>query len=149
LLHSHVKVEAANESDANALIPAIEDTVKRGLAPQELLADSLYGSDDNVEKAKELGVELVSPVMGSQANKISLSEFKFSGSDEIIACPEGQKSQRIKTGKQGGKIVRFNKAVCDLCPRQKGLMLGCICFNFSAIDTDLIAVQKSFFHLKL
>jgi hypothetical protein len=117
-LITHVKVEAAHESDANALIPAIEDTAQRGLAPQELLADSLYGSDDNMEKAKELGVELVSPAMGSQTHQISLADFTFSGSDEMIACPEGQKPQRTKTGKRGGKIVHFDKAVCDLCPRQ-------------------------------
>jgi hypothetical protein len=117
-LITHVKVEAAHESDANALIPAIEDTAQRGLAPQELLADSLYGSDDNMKKAKELGVELVSPAMGSQTHQISLADFTFSGSDEMIACPEGQKPQRTKTGKRGGKIVHFDKAVCDLCPRQ-------------------------------
>ena len=117
-LITYIEVEAAHKSDANALIPAIEDTANRGLAPQELLADSLYGSDDNVEKAKELGVELVSPTMGSQTHKIGLADFSFTGSDEIISCPEGQKPQRIKTGKQGGKIVHFDKAVCDLCPRQ-------------------------------
>ena len=117
-LITHVKVEAAHESDANALIPAIEETAKRDLAPQELLADSLYGSDENVEKAKELGVELVSPTMGTQTQVISLADFLFSDSDEIITCPEGQTPQRIKTGQQGGKIVHFAKAVCDLCPRQ-------------------------------
>jgi hypothetical protein len=117
-LITHVKVEAAHESDANALIPAIEDTARRELAPVELLADSLYGSDDNVEKAKKLGVEVVSPTMGTQTQSTSLADFTFSGSDEIITCPEGQKPQHIKTGKQGGKIVHFAKAVCDLCSRQ-------------------------------
>ncbi len=58
-LITHVKVEAAHESDANALLPAIEDAAKRELAPAELLADSLYGSDDNLEKAKEMGVRWV------------------------------------------------------------------------------------------
>ena len=38
-LITHVKVEAAHESDSNALIPAIEDAAKRELAPEELLAD--------------------------------------------------------------------------------------------------------------
>src|SRR5208282_6881465 len=55
-LITHINVEAANESDANALLPAIENAGTRELAPTELLADTLYGSDDNVEKAKELGV---------------------------------------------------------------------------------------------
>jgi hypothetical protein len=117
-LITHVKVEAANESDANALLPAIEDAANRELAPTELLADSLYGSDENVEKAKELGVEVVSPAMGSAPEGIGLAEFTYSDADEMVACPQGQKPQRIKAGKKGGRIVHFDKAACDSCPRQ-------------------------------
>ncbi|MHB1397173.1 MAG: transposase [Trichloromonadaceae bacterium] len=117
-LITHVKVEAAHQSDANALLPAIEEAAKRELAPAELLADSLYGSDDNLEKAKELGVELVSPAMGRAPDGISLADFTFCDRDEMIACPQGQKPQRIKTGKKDGKIVHFDKANCDNCPRQ-------------------------------
>lgn len=115
---THVKVEAAHESDSNALIPAIEDATKRELAPEQLLADSAYGGDDNVEKAKELGVEVISPTMGTQSQAIGLADFDFSDSDEITACPEGKKPLRTKTGKHGGKIVHFDKALCDHCPRQ-------------------------------
>jgi len=117
-LITHVAVEAAHQSDANALIPAIEDAAKRDLAPTELLADSLYGSDDNLAQAKDLGVEVVAPAMGTVPEGISLADFTFSADDEILSCPQGQKPQRIKTGKQGGKIVHFNKADCDHCPRQ-------------------------------
>jgi IS5 family transposase len=117
-LITHVKVEAAHESDANALLPAIEDAAQRELVPEELLADSLYGSDDNVEKAKELGVDVVSPTMGTQSHKIGLAEFIFSDRDEITACPTGQTPQRTKTGKHGGTIVHFDKTLCDTCPRQ-------------------------------
>jgi hypothetical protein len=117
-LITHVKVEAAHESDANALLPAIEEATKRELAPTELLADSLYGSDDNVEKARELGVEVVSPAMGSAPEGISLADFTFSDTEEMTACPQGQQPQRTKTGKKGGKIVHFDKATCDSCPRQ-------------------------------
>ncbi len=46
-LITHVNIEPAHESKAHALIPAIESTKPSGLAPKELLADSLYGSDDN------------------------------------------------------------------------------------------------------
>ena len=126
---THVKVEAAHESDANALLPAIEDTKKRELAPEELLADSLYGSDDNLEKAKDLGVEVISPTMGTQSQSISLADFAFSDSDEIIACPEGKQPLRTKTGENGGKIVHFDKALCDFCSRQS--------------DCPVIRVKKS------
>ena len=117
-LITHVKVEAAHESDSNALIPAIEDATKRELAPEQLLADSAYGGDDNVEKAKEHGVEVVSPTMGTQSQAIGLADFVFSDSDEITACPEGKNPLRTKIGKHGGKIVHFDKAVCDFCPKQ-------------------------------
>jgi len=117
-LITHVKVEAAHESDVNALLPAIEDVAKRDLAPTELLADSLYGSDDNVEKAKELRVEVIALAMGSAPEGISLADFTFSDAEEMIGCPQGQTPQRVKTGKKGGKIVHFDKATCDSCPRQ-------------------------------
>jgi hypothetical protein len=58
-LITHIALETACKSDAHALIPAIESTKNRGLAPQEVLADSLYGSDENLAAAKELGVNVV------------------------------------------------------------------------------------------
>ncbi len=117
-LITHVNVEAAHESDAQALLPALEDVEARELSPTELLADSLYGGDENVEKARKHGVEVVSPTMGEQSHAISLADFHYSESDELLSCPMGQTPQRTKTGKNGGKIVHFDKATCDLCPRQ-------------------------------
>lgn len=117
-LISHIKVEAANESDANALLPAIEDAGKRDLAPTELLADTLYGSDDNVEKANELGITVIAPVMGAKESPLALADFIFSDTDEIIACPLKQAPIKTKTGEHGGRKVYFDKAVCDRCSRQ-------------------------------
>ena len=119
-LITHIKVEAANESDANALLPAVEDAAKRNLAPTELLADTLYGSDDNVEKAKELGITVIAPVMGAKESAIALADFMFSDTDQIIACPLQQASIKTKSGKQGGTTVYFDKATCDTCTRQSG-----------------------------
>ena len=117
-LITHVEVEAAHESDANALLPAVEGARNRNLAPTELLADSLYGSDDNVEKAKEQGIEVVAPAMGGREQAVTLADFQFSETDEVTACPAGRLPQRTKIGKQGGRIVHFEKTVCDNCPKQ-------------------------------
>ena len=117
-LITHIKVEAANKSDANALLPAVEDAAKRNLAPTELLADTLYGSDDNVEKAKELGITVIAPVMGAKESAIALADFMFSDTDQITACPEHQAPTKTKNGKQGGTTVYFDKATCDTCTRQ-------------------------------
>jgi IS5 family transposase len=117
-LITHIKVEAANESDAYALLPAIEDAGKRGLSPTELLADTLYGSDDNVEKAKELKTTVIAPVMGAKESTTGLADFIFSDTDQIISCPEQQTPLKTKSGKQGGTTVYFDKASCDRCHRQ-------------------------------
>ena len=117
-LITHVKVEAANESDANALLPAIEDAAKRDLAPTELLADTLYGSDDNVEKAKALGIEVIAPVMGTKDSATSLAYFTFNATDEITACPEKQTPIKTKVDDQGNRTAYFDKAICDNCHRQ-------------------------------
>jgi len=117
-LITHVSVEAANESDANALLPAIEDTEKRHLAPRELLADTLYGSDENIETAKEMDVEVVAPAMGTREPTITLADFQLSETDAMTACPAGHPPQKIKVGKKGGLTVNFAKTVCDSCPKQ-------------------------------
>ena len=63
----------------------------RDLKPEELLTDSLYGSDDNTAQAKQEGVELVAPAMGVRKNdKLSLSDFEISKKDKIAACPNGK-----------------------------------------------------------
>jgi hypothetical protein len=117
-LITHIKVEAANESDANALLPAIADATQRGLAPTELLADTLYGSDDNVEKAKDIGITVIAPVMGAKENVILLADFSFSETDQITACPEQQAPTKATTGKNGGTKVYFDKGICDTCRHQ-------------------------------
>lgn len=116
-LITHVQVEPANESDAHALLPAIESAEKRGLAPKELLADSLYGSDENVEKAKAAGVEVISPVMGSnKGDGLSLADFETSATGEVTKCPEGE--QPIKRRRvQGRHSVAFNSERCLTCAR--------------------------------
>ncbi len=55
-------------------------------ASKEILADSLYGSDDNCERAKKHNVELIAPTMGSvKEDKLSLADFIFSQKGELIA----------------------------------------------------------------
>ena len=117
-LITHVEVQTACESDANALIPAIESADDRGLAPDELLADSLYGSDDNCEKAKELGTEVIAPTMGSQKEDVTpLSDFTFSEKGKVISCPEGHAPVSTKH-KKNRHIAAFKIDHCSNCPKR-------------------------------
>jgi hypothetical protein len=114
-LITEVIVESAHESDANALIPLVEGTQKRGLGPKEVLVDSLYGSDENCEKAKELGVEVVSPVMGKpQQNTLTLTDFTMSDEAIVSSCPQGYAPVKVKT-KKGRHIAVFDLQTCEGC----------------------------------
>ncbi len=115
-LITYVEVEPAHESDANALLPYLEATTEREIAPEQLLADSLYGSDHNCEKAKELGVEVVSPCMGSSPNgQCSLGDFTFSNDGKAVACPQGHAPLKTKKKKSRFSAV-FASETCAGCP---------------------------------
>jgi len=117
-LITHVDVQTACESDANALIPAIESADERNLLPDELLTDSLYGSDDNCERAKELGTEVIAPTMGSQKeDTIPLSDFTFSEKGKVISCPEGHAPTSTKH-KKNNHVATFNIDHCSGCPKR-------------------------------
>ena len=58
------KVQKANEQDAAALIPALDDLASRDLAPDVLSADTSYGGDANHAYAASMGVELLAPASG-------------------------------------------------------------------------------------
>jgi len=114
-LITHVEIEPAHESDANAIVPAIESVEERNLKPKELMADSLYGSDDNCKNADEQGAELVAPTMGSvDKDKLSLADFQFSAGGEIMACPRGNTPAKVKKRKKTG--IGFSAASCENCP---------------------------------
>jgi len=118
-LITHVQVDPAHESDANALIPAIESTKKRGLEPEELLADALYGSDENCQEVKVLGVDVVAPTMGSkQESSISLSDFESTEKGIVTSCPQGY--EPIKTKKKKSRYTAaFDSRHCTKCPNEK------------------------------
>ena len=118
-LITHVEVEPAHESDANALLPAIESSKERGLAPEELLADTLYGSDENCQKAEKLGVEVVSPTKSTkEKDGITLSDFKVSEKGDVVSCPQGHVSVKTKT-KKTRHTVAFDSRYCSNCPLQE------------------------------
>lgn len=117
-LITHVQVEPANQSDTQALIPALKGAAERDLAPQEVLADSLYGSDENCEAAQEMGVEVVSPVMGAPTEKVALlAEFEFAESGKVLTCPQGHAPVMVKC-KESRFRAAFDRATCESCPRQ-------------------------------
>jgi hypothetical protein len=116
-LITHVEIEPAHVSDVHALVPALGSTRNRGLSPEEVLADSLYGSDENRGKAKEMGVDVISPVMGTPKEEtIGLADFQQTDKGKIVACPQGHAPVKFKMGKKNAMSVAFDSEHCSVCP---------------------------------
>ena len=114
---TYIEVEPAHESDANDLIPAIKSSKEHDLAPEELLADTLYGSDENCQEAEKLGVGVVSPAKGAKEEGISLSDFEVNEKGEVVSCPQAHTPVNAKTKKTRHTIAFDSQNYCT-CPFQ-------------------------------
>src|SRR4030042_5205452 len=67
-----------------------------------------------------MGVEVVSPVMGSPAQKVLLlADFEFSENGRVVRCPEGQQPVKVKC--RGDRYTAaFEIEGCQNCPRREG-----------------------------
>jgi len=117
-LITYVGVEPANRSDGEAVVAAITTTMERGCKPEELLGDTAYGGDSNVESAAEEGVDLLTPVPGSAGHHgtLELKEFDWElDESKPIRCPEGHASKERYETKKGHYIVVFDLETCQGC----------------------------------
>ncbi len=114
-LITYVDVEPAHCHDSNALEPALQDVKKRDMLPDELEADTLYGSQENKEKAKEHRVALIAPTQDKKP-KHNLVDFEFDQqTHEVKRCPQGYAPEKIKHNKKGTLTAIWTKEVCGNC----------------------------------
>ena len=125
--------QTAVESDSEALEPVLEDLKESNLLPEQILADTSYCSDENVEKAaNEYDVELVGPVpSGSvteeKAYSLNIDDFNIDEkTEEVICCPAGHKPTSSvhdpETGRTHTVMAESACCGCDYeteCPVKK------------------------------
>lgn len=61
--------QTAADDDGEALAPVVEHLEAADLKPNELLADTLYGSDSNQQLCESKDIELIAPVRGPKPKK--------------------------------------------------------------------------------
>ncbi len=122
-LITYAEAEPAHHSDAQAVKPMLEKLAEQEHKPTQLLADSLYGSDDNCTFAQENGTELIAPTMGTP--KDGFNTFTFADDGKVITCPAGHAPWRIHHNARKGRISAcFQHQLCstcelrDICPTQ-------------------------------
>ena len=112
----HVEVEPAHIHDSKAMQTALEDVEVREQKPEEILGDTHYGSDDNVNKALEKSVRLITPVPGKKSGK-DYSGFEFDkGTLEAKKCPEGHAPMKVRHNRKGTMTAFWALERCVSCP---------------------------------
>jgi hypothetical protein len=125
---THVEVTDACGSDAQATLPVLHSLTEREKQPEELIADTTYGSGENAVAAERMGTEVVSPVAGSpvaveEAPKeeplLTLADFEVDPNGKRPArCPQGHHSiEQNFRGKNRNRVkLTFDRATCESCP---------------------------------
>ena len=124
---THVEVTDACGSDVQATLPTLEALAARDLQPEELVADTTYGSGDNAVEAERMGTELISPVSGSAgaveeeaaADRVLTSaDFQVDPRrEEATVCPAGHSStaQASSDTHPHRVAVTFDGSTCEEC----------------------------------
>jgi hypothetical protein len=112
--------QTAAESDANAVEEVLDDLSANGLLPDEMLADTLYAGDDNVQRAKEQSVELLGPVAGCSSqddSPLTIDDFNVDETtEEVVFCPAGHKPERSEHNSDTGKTkTMMPESSCGHC----------------------------------
>jgi len=120
---THVDVTRSCDSDEKATVPVVDDLARREIAPKEMLADTNYGSTENVIACEKRGTELVTPVAGPKVDeaktvKITKADFDIDSKGERkTRCPAGHEAASEKRDPETGKVrVFFDGKACDACP---------------------------------
>jgi hypothetical protein len=79
--------QTAVEHDSAAVEPMLADLKAKDLLPEAMLGDTAYGSDENVQKAADLGVELVTPTPGTPAEESASAQPSAPTSPSGEAAP--------------------------------------------------------------
>ncbi len=121
--------QTASASDADAPEEVCEDLQQSALLPGELLADTAYGSDENVQARAADEVELVTPVPGKTPGGETMTIGGFDVNEEtetVETCPAGHAPQSSthdpETAETRTEMAAETCAVCEQkerCPMKQ------------------------------
>ncbi len=123
-LITDVLPQTAADSDSAALPEMVERLEDKQRKPQQLLADTAYGSDDNVEHCAAKQVQLVAPAKRRhEANRDALTALDCqidATTMEVIRCPAGNTPCATHYNADNDEgFALFARATCESCPLLK------------------------------
>jgi len=114
--------QTAGESDAAAVVPVLECLEEAQRLPKEMVVDTTYGSDENVQAAAARGVDLVGPIPGrtpeSPPEALTVDDFAWDErTGRVNACPAGHVPLSSSRDAETAKTrVEMPAAACTGCP---------------------------------
>lgn len=114
--------ETASASDSDAVRPMLVQLEANGLTPEQMAADTAYGSDENCVIAQSFGVELIAPVPGRTpevgAEDLTLDDFAHNEvTGSVDACPAGHAPRHVTRDEAThATVVEMPTAMCASCP---------------------------------
>jgi hypothetical protein len=117
--------ETACNPDAEAVTPMLDQLEEAGRLPDELLADTLYTGDENVQAAAARGVDLIGPVPGrapeSAPEKLTVDDFAWDErTGAVDACPAGHPPTSSSRDAETTRTrVEMPASACAGCPFRK------------------------------
>lgn len=118
--------QTAAEPDSQALLPMLQDLQKKDCLPEELLVDTAYGSDDNVQQAAAMGIEVISPVAGpKEAAAVKDAPAPLNSDDfavdertgNVEACPAGHVPTEVHyDAAKETTTIHMPAQACQNCP---------------------------------
>jgi len=116
--------QTAAQADANAVEDVLKDLQANDLAPDEMVADTGYTGDDNVQLAARQGVELIGPVPGCSTEDeehLNIDDFNIcEETEEVICCPAGHEPKSSEHNSDTGKTKTvMPESACGKCDFRK------------------------------
>jgi len=117
--------QTACEPDSEAVVPVLDQLKQGERLPDEMLVDTAYASDENVQAAAALGVDLVGPVPGRTPAKdpeaLTVDDFAWDErTGTVTACPAGHQPTSCSHDAETTMTrVEMSAMDCSACPFQK------------------------------
>jgi hypothetical protein len=137
--------QTACEPDPAAVVPMLDQLQKAERLPEEMLADTLYTGDDNVQAAADRGVDLIGPVPGRapESDPAALSADDFALDERtgmITACPAGHEpTSCTRDAATSTTRIEMPAEACAACPFRKQCPIDATrdgMFTFTFTDKD-------------
>jgi hypothetical protein len=117
--------QTASEPDAQAVVPMLDQLEEGARLPEQMLADTLYCGDENVQAAAARGVDLIGPVPGRapevDPEALSVDDFAYDErTGTIDACPAGHAPTSCSRDAATARTrIEMPASACAACPFRK------------------------------